>query len=53
MYEKEPTPILRAVAYIFDAMCDVDEKHLVKISQCSETQLKALEKIVSSDLDLK
>lgn len=48
MYERKPKEILKAVAYIVGAMCDVDEKYLVEISQCSEKQLKALEKIVSS-----
>ena len=47
MFEREPTPILMAVAYMIDAIVELENYDLEKICHYNEPQLKTLSKIVS------
>ena len=47
LYEREATPILTAVAYVIDAVLELEDDDLDKICHCNEPQLKTLSKIVS------
>jgi hypothetical protein len=47
LYEREATPILIAVAYMIDAILELDNDDLDTIYHCDEPQLKTLSTIVS------
>ena len=47
LYEREATPILIAVAYVIDAVLELENDDLDNICHCNEPQLKTLSKIVS------
>jgi hypothetical protein len=47
LFEREPTPILMAVAYMIDAIVELENDNLENICNFNEPQLKTLSKIVS------
>jgi hypothetical protein len=47
LYERKATPILTAVAYMIDAILEIENDDLYTIYHCDEQQLKTLSKIVS------
>jgi len=47
LYEKEATSILIAVAYMIDAILELENDDLDNIYHCDEPQLKTLSNIVS------
>jgi len=47
LYEKEATPILIAVAYMIDAILELENDDLDNIYNFDEPQLKTLSNIVS------
>jgi hypothetical protein len=47
LFQGNPTPKLMAVAYMIDAIVELENDDLVKIRRYNELQLKTLSKIVS------
>jgi hypothetical protein len=47
LYERKATPILIAVAYMIDAILEIENDDLDTIYHCDEPQLKSLSNIVS------
>jgi hypothetical protein len=47
LYETDPTPIFTAVAYMIDAILEIENDDLDTIYHCDEPQLKALSTIAS------